>query len=347
MKKYRACLLKEIALYAGSAQNTIEVDSIYFGGGTPSLLNPQSIQEILHACRTYFSVSEDCEISLEANPDTLSQKKTQSYRNSGVNRVSVGVQSFHDRELKAIGRLHTVDSIAESVQALKDTGFKNINSDLLLGIPRQTPESWRTNLERIPAAGFSHVSVYMLDLDEPCRLSIAVSDGSIVLADEDTIAGLYLETIDILGGYGYQQYEISNFALPGRTCRHNLKYWRREPVIGFGLASHSFDGQCRYGNFRDMERYLQALDASRLPIEWRHTLEEREILGEKLFLGLRLNKGIRWTELERTHSGYCLGEYASILRELGEEGFAVWEGSNVRLTPNGMLLSNEIFQRFV
>ena len=346
-ERYKSSLVKEIALYEGNAENTVQVDSIYIGGGTPSLLDAENVEEILQACRDHFSVSEDCEISLETNPDTLQKEKARSYSKAGVNRISVGVQSFHDRELEAIGRLHTVDSVTESVSILRETGFDNINLDLLLGVPLQTPESWRENLQKIPEYGFTHVSVYMLDLDEPCRLSSAVSDGSVTVAEDDVVADLYLETIDILDSYGYQQYEISNFAKPGYACRHNLKYWMREPYIGFGLASHSFDGCSRYANLRDMKKYFQALDAFCLPVEWRKSLGKKEALAETLFLGLRLNKGIRWTLLKQKYGESCLQEYEDFLRRLCNEGLVKWVNSTVKLTPNGMLLSNEIFQHFV
>ena len=345
--RYQASLVKEIELYAKSTGKRDEVDSIYFGGGTPSLLPGEGIGEILNACREHLSISGDCEITLEVNPDTLNNRKSRLYSKSGVNRISMGVQSFHDRELEAIGRLHTVASFEKSLKILLENGFTNINLDLLLGIPLQTPSSWKGSLRRVPGLGFTHVSVYMLDLDEPCRLSDEVANGSVSIAEDDAVAGLFLETIDILASYGYQQYEISNFAQKDRACRHNLKYWMRKPVIGFGLASHSFDGNSRSANFRDMVDYFQALESSRLPIEWRRPLGEKESLAEILFLGLRLNNGIQWDRLRRNYLEDFLQGYENTLRELAEAGFVEWKDSTVRLTPKGMLLSNEIFQQFV
>jgi oxygen-independent coproporphyrinogen-3 oxidase len=187
----------------------------------------------------------------------------------------------------------------------------------------------------------------MLDLDEPCPLSKSVADGSLAVADDDSIADLYLDAIDVLDSFGFHQYEISNFSRPGYACRHNLKYWLRERVIGFGLGSHSFDGHSRYANFVEMEEYLLSLEKGRLPVLWRKVLKEKEALEETLFLGLRLNQGIQWSGLKRKYRDERLKMYESLLHQLVSEGLVEWKESNVRLTPAGMLLSNEIFQQFV
>ncbi|MEJ2245298.1 MAG: radical SAM family heme chaperone HemW [Acidobacteriota bacterium] len=347
IEKYQAAVVKEIALYAASKTDIISVDSIYFGGGTPSLLSADYIETILDTCRESFHVSSDCEISMEVNPGTLENEKSLSYKKTGVNRISMGAQSFNELELKTIGRLHTVGEISESVGILRGSGFTNINLDVLLGLPFQTAETWRNTLNALSNLDISHVSVYMLDLDEPCPLSKSVADGTLVVPDDDSIADLYLDAIDVLDSFGFQQYEISNFSKPGYVCRHNLKYWLRKPVIGFGLASHSFDGRSRYANFLDMEEYLLSLERDQIPVLWRKTVRGKAELEETLFLGLRLNLGIQWSGLKRKYRDERLIKYESLLRKLGSEGLVEWKGSNVRLTPSGMLLSNEIFQQFV
>jgi oxygen-independent coproporphyrinogen-3 oxidase len=187
----------------------------------------------------------------------------------------------------------------------------------------------------------------MLDLDDQCSLSARIADGSVPIPEEDLVSDLYLETIDFLSASGYQQYEISNFACPGFSCRHNLKYWTRKPVFGFGLASHSFDGQSRHANYRQMTDYFQAIEECRSPIEWRESIDEAHALGEALFLGLRLNEGVNWSRLQALHSGIQMEDYEKSLRKLVGEGLIEWKDSVVRLTPLGRLLSNEVFQLFV
>ena len=323
------------------------MDSIYFGGGTPSLLPADYIETILDTCRESFHISPGCEISMEVNPGTIRNETSSSYKKAGVNRISIGAQSFNDLELKTIGRLHTAGEISQSLRILRENGFENINMDLLLGLPFQTAETWRNTLNVLPGLDISHVSLYMLDLDEPCPLSKSVADGSLAVADDDSIADAYLDAIDVLDSFGFHQYEISNFSRPGYACRHNLKYWLREPVIGFGLASHSFDGHLRYANFFEMEEYLLSLEKGRLPVLWRKVLKEKEALEETLFLGLRLNQGIQWSGLKRKYRDERLKMYEGLLHKLVSEGLVEWRESNVRLTPAGMLLSNEIFQQFV
>jgi len=347
IEKYQAAVVKEIDLYAASETDIVSVDSIYFGGGTPSLLPAEYIETILNTCRESFHISPGCEISIEVNPGTIKDGKSHSYKKAGINRISVGAQSFNDLELKTIGRLHTAGEISESVRILRESGFTNINMDLLLGLPFQSAQTWRNTLNVLPNLDISHVSVYMLDLDEPCPLSKSVSDGSLAVADDDSIADLYLDAIDVLDSFGFQQYEISNFARPGCVCRHNLKYWLRKPVIGFGLASHSFDGHSRYANFLDMEEYLLSLEKSQLPVLWRKAVKGKEALEETLILGLRLNQGIQWSGLKRKFRDERLMKYESLLHKLSSEGLVEWKESYVRLTPSGMLLSNEIFQQFV
>jgi oxygen-independent coproporphyrinogen III oxidase len=324
-----------------------EVNSIYFGGGTPSLVPAEHIANLLDSCRRTFPVSQDCEISLEANPGTISTEKAEAYRRFGVNRISMGAQSFEDRELSSIGRLHTSDMIHTSLSRLSAAGFCNINLDLMLGLPGQTAESWRKTLESLKHLDVHHVSVYMLDLDEQCPLHEMAVRGIVQFPDEDLISDLYLESIDALSALGYSQYEISNFARPGYRCRHNLKYWQREAVHGLGLGSHSFDGICRYSNYARLEEYFEAMDSDKSVINWREPVTEGQSLSESLFLGLRLIEGLDWRRLQDVYGSQCLAKYESGMQEMSARGLIEQKDNLFRLTPSGMLVSNEIFQLFI
>jgi oxygen-independent coproporphyrinogen-3 oxidase len=232
--RYRNAVLQEMQCLK-SRRIEEKADSIYFGGGTPSLIPAEHICEILENLHRRLPISEDCEISLEANPDAISSEKIAAYRKAGIARISMGAQSFEERELNAIGRLHTPAMIPISLECLRKYGFENINLDMMLGLPFQTAESWRRNLEMMDRLSVPHISVYMLDLDEQCPLKSQIDQGILRIPEDDLISDLYLETIEFLSARGYLQYEISNFARPGYACRHNLKYWRREPVLGIGL----------------------------------------------------------------------------------------------------------------
>jgi oxygen-independent coproporphyrinogen III oxidase len=345
--EYCKSMIEELTRSGNSWADTGDVDSIYFGGGTPSLIPVEHIAELLASCRRLLCVTEDCEVSLEANPDTVSPDKVTTYIRSGVNRISIGAQSFHDGELSSIGRLHTAEMTTDALVQLRSGGFRNINLDLMLGLPGQTAASWRGNLEKVVHLETPHISVYMLDLDDPCPLRASVDAGSVQLPDEDLVSDLYLETIDFLSQNGYAQYEISNFALPGYACRHNLKYWQRDPVHGVGLASHSFDGQSRYSNGSQLDDYIDAVREGKSPVFWREQISVEQSLSESLFLGLRLTQGVDWDCLRAKYGRDRLAIYETGMQELSQKGLVQWNGSTVRLTASGMLLSNEVFQLFI
>ena len=345
-ERYRRCILSEMHSVSSCAE-TEEVNSIYFGGGTPSVVPAEHISDILRACKRQFRVSEDCEISLEANPGAITAEQAAVLGRAGINRISLGAQSFVDRELSSIGRLHSSEMILQSGNQLREMGFENLNLDLLLGIPGQTRENWRYSLQKAVDLSVLHISVYMLDLDEPCKLRDLVADGLVQVPEEDLISELYLETISFLSGCGYVHYEISNFSRPGYSCRHNLKYWRREPVCGLGVGSHSFNRHSRYENRADLEGYFNSIEHGLSPICRRNAIGNSQALQETLFLGLRLTDGVDWRQLQRIYGADELSRYESCLREFSAKGWVEWEDNVVRLTPEGMLLSNEIFQLFV
>jgi len=346
-ERYRKALLQELDRFFAQRCWTDEADSIYFGGGTPSLVPVEHIAEILAACRRLFPVSYDCEISLESNPGTLTADKASAYREMGINRVSIGAQSFDDSELAAIGRDHGGSQVDESVVGLRESGIYNLNLDIMLGLPGQTEEHWSRNLEITSALAPAHISVYMLDLDERSPLYHHIAKGRCAVPDDDLISDLYLRTLRHFADCGYEQYEISNFAFPGYQCRHNLKYWLREPVLGFGVGSHSYDGRFRYANYSSMNSYLQAVEFGKSAVEWREPVESAQALEETLFLGLRLNRGVDWHRLRQNYDSSELEACESSLREMSASGLLEWKDRIIRLTPLGMLLSNEVFQKFV
>jgi oxygen-independent coproporphyrinogen III oxidase len=345
--RYANAILRELDSSAKTEAREDAVDSIYFGGGTPSIVAAKHILDILRLSRNIFRVSEDCEMSMEANPGTVSEAKLADYRRSGINRFSMGAQSFSDRELAAVGRIHSEEMILDSLRLLRNLGFENINLDLMLGLPYQTRESWKYSLEKTANLEIPHLSIYMLDLDDACPLKAKVEDGAIVLPEDDLISDLYMETIEKLDSFGYQQYEISNFARPGFACRHNLKYWKRKPVYGFGLGSHSFNGDARWANASRMDDYLATVESGQNPEIWREGIDAGQALQESLFLGLRLAEGVDWAVLQRVFGAQKLSEYEPAMQDWLKKGLVQMNGSRVRLTVSGMLVSNEIFQQFV
>jgi oxygen-independent coproporphyrinogen III oxidase len=342
--QYKNAVLSEIESHPATSE---EVNSIYIGGGTPTVVPADHIAEILGECHRRFHIAEECEVSMEANPGTISAQKTAVYRKAGINRISIGAQSFVNTELLSVGRLHTSEMISESIGQLRDSGFTNINLDLMLGLPTQTADSWRRSLNETAGLSAPHVSVYMLDLDEQCRLHSQVADGSAVLPSEDLISDLYLETIHFFSSRGYMHYEISNFAKPGYACRHNLKYWKRNAYYGFGVGSHSFDINSRYANCSQISDYISAVETGAGSISWRETVTNEHALQETLFLGLRLTEGVDLNLLR--NENYCdySAKYENSLTDFYARGLIERTDSTIRLTESGMLLSNEIFQRFV
>ncbi len=346
-ERYCRAVVGEIEALGKSSHVRHTVDSIYIGGGTPALLPALQIASILVACRRQFDVVADVELSIEANPGTLTAEKLRVYRSLGINRVSLGAQSFSDEELAGIGRIHSASEIGIACAQLRDCGIENLNLDLILGLPGQTAHQWKANLQSAAALSPSHVSIYMLELDEKVPLFHSLAAGRCHVPDEELVADWYLQSIDFLNDHGLPQYEISNFARPGCECRHNLKYWRREPVLGFGLAAHSYDGTSRSANLGDLSEYLGAVEEGRSPVQWRELLNSIRDLEETIFLGLRLRKGLDWEHVRRSFDSGRVETCEASFKEMAEMGLLEWEQSDVRLTQRGMLLSNEIFQKFV
>ncbi len=330
------------------------VDTVYIGGGTPSLLEPIHIKNILDVIRATFGVrpaSEDGpyrakfeEVTLEADPETVEAEKAAAWVQAGINRVSFGLQSFADKELIAAGRMHRRADIYRAVPILREAGIRNISFDLIAGLAHQTKESWRRSLEELAAMGPEHVSVYLLEVDEGSRLGKELLQGggkysAGAVPSEDEMAEFYEMAQEALGAAGYHHYEISNWAKPGFESRHNLKYWRREPYLGFGAGAHSFSGTERWANAHDAAAYVTAVQSGRLPVEQHEKLTAESALEEELFLGLRQLDGIDLARIEREYGVTVMERFDP----LASAGLVERQGSVVRLTPEKLSISNEAF----
>jgi oxygen-independent coproporphyrinogen III oxidase len=327
--QYVDALLREVDARASD----VRVDSIYLGGGTPSRTSLPNLMRLFDRIQSRFDVAGDAEVSMEANPEDVTAESLSVWRALGVNRVSIGVQTFHDGELRAIGRIHDREDAIGAVRDAVDSGMR-ANLDLILGLPRQTIESFRETLDTAVDLGAGHLSLYMLDLEEKTPLAVQVDRGRVVLPEEDSVAALYIEAIDRLRQRGLRQYEISNFARAGEECRHNLRYWTRGEYLGFGLASHSFLGNERFANTRDIRRYIEQSPDAR---DFSETLGHDEVRRERLFLQLRQTSGIHYEDLV----ALC-GQEAKEWTERGiQDGWLRRVDGRVAFTPSGFLQSND------
>lgn len=330
-----------------------DVDSIYLGGGTPTVLDARQLQRMFEAVRRQFQVHPGAEITVECAPGTLSPQVLDSLLECGVNRVSLGVQSFVDGEAAAVGRLHKRETTLDDIARLRAAGISNINIDLIAGLPHQAEASWHESLAQTIATGAPHVSVYMLEVDEDSRLGRELIAGGTryhahFVPDEDTTADFYLAACETLAAAGIAQYEISNFARPGFESRHNLKYWTRQPYLGFGVDAHSmlFSALPAFEAVRlaspDMpEKYVAGSSLQRMAVSQTTALEET------FFLGLRLNRGVEMREIAAAFGAKALDDLRSTIAEAVANGLITQDGGCLRLTARGRLLSNEVFQAFI
>jgi len=345
---YAEAVCREIR--EAAAPSAQAVDTVYFGGGTPSLLDPAALEQILVTLRRAFKM-DSVEATLEADPETITPEKASAWLASGINRLSLGAQSFSDLELQSTGRMHRCADISQAVQVARDAGLRNISMDLIAGLPHQTRETWDESLDALVGIRPEHVSIYMLEIDEGSRLgreSLAGGSryGAGAIPNDDAISEFYEWACARLEACGYEHYEISNWALPGRRSRHNLKYWRREPYIGFGAGAHSFDGSTRWANVHDSARYTELVEQGISPREQIESVTPSQALEEEFFLGLRQLEGIDLAGIERKY-GAGLDDRVAALRGriagLHSQGFLDLEGTRLRLAPGRLTVSNEVF----
>jgi len=358
-EKYIARLCDELE-HAGETAREMggaldgQADTIYFGGGTPTLLDVSQLDRVFVNIRQNFEVQHGAEITMECAPGTLSDEMLECFARNGVNRVSLGVQSFVDQEARAVGRMHNRERVLSDIERLRSSRISNINVDLIAGLPHQTLESWRHSLDDLVATGVPHASVYMLEVDEDSRLGRELIAGgqkyhAHFVPDEDLTADMYELACERLNAAGIKQYEISNFARPEFESKHNLKYWTRQPYMGFGVDAHSMllavssnrnENAIRFCNSDSLPAYLAGPRAQPTPVT------QHEALQEYCFLGLRLTRGLNLDEVASQFGEGARVTVISAIAEHVQSGLVEREGNFARLTANGRLLSNEVFEEF-
>ena len=339
--RYIEALLKEIR--AAEHTEDYEIVSVFIGGGTPSALKAEAIASIMRTLQEQFFFCEDAEVTIEANPGTVDLEKLTIYRNVGINRLSLGLQSTDAEELKLLGRIHSYEEFLKSYEWAREAGFSNINIDLMFAIPGQTGEAWRQHLYQLAELNPEHISAYSLIIEE----GTPFAEQNLDLPDEDTEYQMYEDTAEILERYGYRQYEISNYAKQGYMCRHNAGYWQRREYLGFGLGASSLYRGMRFSNTRRMQEYLKE---SRNPDQIRKdvtVLSRNERIEEFMFLGLRMTEGISEKKFEENFDVRLMDVYGDILQKYEETGFVEHIETKWRLTRKGIHVSNHILADFL
>lgn len=340
VEAYVEHLIKEINLHKNTSY---EIKSIFFGGGTPSLLSGQALSKIMAAIKNQWTLSDDVEITLESNPGTWTYEKAKAYKSLGINRISMGVQSLSDNLLKVLGRQHTTSQVYESMAILKKAGFENINLDLMFALPGQTIEDLKESLDKIIDLGPSHISAYSLTYEEGTPLYKYVDDK----VNDDIDREMYHQIIKTLKNRGYIQYEISNFSKEGYACVHNMIYWKNIDYIGIGLNAHSYIEGNRQSNVREMDAYIDMIDKKQLPVLEINPLTQEDLIFEYIMLGLRLLEGISISDFNQRFNEDFQMTYQDILQDLLEAELCTFEKGRLKLTLKGLDLSNQVFLKFM
>lgn len=346
-ERYVAALEREIRTAGRLGAAGRAADTVFFGGGTPSLLEPVEIARLVGACRDSFDLSADAEITLETNPETSTHERMAGFRDAGVNRISFGVQSFRDAELQRLGRIHSAERALDAVGEARAAGFDNVSLDLMMWLPQQTPEDWRGNVEALIAAGPEHASLYLLELYPNAPLKEEMARAGWSLAPDDDAADMYLWSMERLEAAGLRQYEISNVARPGRASRHNLKYWQDAEWIGFGCGAHSTVGGTRWKNVSSTEDYVRRVDLGQPAAEEKRALPLDRQAEDALFTGLRLTEGLDLPRVLARYGVDVWARYGQALQPFVDAGLARHDQDRLSLTRAGMLLANEVMAVFV
>ena len=345
---YVAALCSEIIAAGGDFDlSAMPVDTVFFGGGTPTVLATSELIRILKTIRTTFFLTADAEISIEANPGTVSAKQLEKLLSAGFNRLSIGVQSFDNKVLAAAGRIHQAAEAENTLRQAREAGFDNLSLDLMYGLPGQTKASWLDTLLCATELRPDHLSAYGLKVEEGTPLARAVQAGNTVLPSEEDEEAMYDAMEAFLPQRGYVRYEISNYARPGNECRHNLKYWRYLPYRGFGVAAHSFQRFERFANTENVRDYIEIMKAGMSPEVFREKLDRPAAMGEYIFLALRTAQGLETDDFSQKFDCDFFNGFKSQTEKLLRQGLLCSDGKFLRLTSRGMKLGNQIFLEFL
>jgi len=332
------CLIKEIELNKNKLSN-YDFDTIFFGGGTPSVLTETQLEKILNALHKYYRVDRDAEITLECNPGEINAEKLKNFRTLGINRLSIGFQSFNDDILKFLGRLHNADQSISTYKDARKAGFDNINIDLIYDIPKQKLRDWKNDLFLGTSLESEHISAYSLTVEQNTALHSMVKNKLVAMPSETIDKKMFLSTIEYLETKNYNHYEISNFCKSGKECQHNLHYWRLEPYLAFGPGAHGFDGKKRWWNKRSLDYYLNSLEKNESPIESEEILTGKESFNENIMNGLRLREGINLDKLDK----FLIEDIETYLKPYQKKWIYLNnKGKNLRLKKEGLLFTDEI-----
>ena len=346
IEKYFNYLLKEIEMYK-EVLNKFKVVTIYFGGGTPSLVDGLYIEKVINKIKEYNDLNEILEFTIEVNPGTINREKLEIYKNIGINRISIGLQSTNNNTLKMLGRIHDYEEFLESYNLIREVGFDNVSVDLMFGLPSQTIEMFESSIDKVIKLNPEHISAYSLKVEESTKLYKLIKKGILEEPNEEIDRNMYELLIDKLSRNKYNLYEISNFSKKGFESKHNIIYWERENYLGLGLAAHGFIDNRRYGNVISFNDYFNIIDNKTKPVEEISNICEEENLFEEIMLGLRLSSGINYKEINKKYNIDFIKEHNQEIIELLEEEMIQMNNDSIWITKRGMSISNTIITKLI
>ncbi|MCT4507567.1 MAG: radical SAM family heme chaperone HemW [Tepidibacter sp.] len=345
-ESYIESIITEIKLYSKKFDKDY-FSTVFIGGGTPSILESEELRLLIDSIHSNFNITESAEISIEANPGTLTKEKLNTLYSLGVNRLSMGLQSSNQKHLKFLGRIHSYEEFKENFEIARKVGFENINVDLMFSLPNQTFDEWKQTLEDVVDLKPDHISAYSLIIEEGTVFGSLYDEGRLELLDEELDLKMYYYTRDYLKENGYNQYEISNYAKDKKKCRHNILYWKCGQYLGLGPGSHSYLNEERFSNYKDIKTYCEKLRNFKLPIANVEKLDKQDMIEEKIFMGLRMNEGINLEKFNQEFEVDFMKIYKNEVESLKSKGLIKIINSRLSLTNKGIDISNKVFIEFL